>query len=404
MATTQVLREKVHNLKTQMRDLVKRAEDESREMTADELQQFDEMSADQDKADRELNARLLVLEQKQKEFEAEGEKAPKDEKKSEKELYLDAWHKYMSASRRSDLSQKDFQILQRGTNPLGTGTDALGGYTVPETYSTQLIEKMKWYGGMLEVSNIITTNSGETMYFADIDDTSGGGGLLTEGSAAPIADTTFGQTQLDSYMYTSGIVKMSIQLIQDNITNLQSELDRIIPKRLGRHFNAAATTGTGSSQPNGVVTATSKGADAAAVGTINRTDLLNLQHSIDKAYRNGGRYMFSDATLKAIKLLSIGSSDDRPLWVPSMRDGEPSTIEGYAYTINEDMADIGASAKSVLFGDFSKFYIRLVRGLAVARFDELYMANLQVGFLFYQRFDSELLDSNAIKHLLHPAS
>lgn len=402
MATTQELREKVHNLKTQMRDLVKRAEDESREMTADELQQFNQMSKDQDKADQELNARLLVLEQKQKEFETEPIREP-ESKKTQSERYKDTWERFMAYGA-SGMGRDEVEILKRGTNPLSTGTTTLGGYTVPETYSSQLIEKMKWYGGMMDVSTILTTNSGETMYFADIDDTTNTASLIAEGDPTAVLDTTFGQTRLDSYMYTSGIVKMSIQLIQDNIVNLQSELDRIIPKRIGRQFNAAATTGTGSSQPQGVVGATSKGADAAAAATISRNDLLTLQHSVDRAYRFDGRYMFSDATLLAIKKLAIGSADDRPLWVPSMRDGEPSTIEGYAYTINEDMADVGASAKSVLFGDFSKFYIRLVNGMGVVRFDELYMANLQIGFMFYQRFDSELIDSNAIKHLLHPSS
>lgn len=409
MATTQELREKVHSLKTQMRDLVKRAEDEKREMSADELDQFEQMSKDQDKADRELNARMLIISQKEKEYQESGESSRgTEEKKPYKDRYREAWEGFMTRGKDSlPVEQKQYLakgITTRGTDPLSSTTGNLGGYTVPETYSTELIEKMKWYGGMLQVSHILTTNSGETMYFPGIDDTSNTARLLTEGSQMNVKDTSFFQRQLDSYMYVTDIIKLPIQLIQDNIVNLQSELNRIVPEQLGRAFNTATTTADGSSKPQGVVGATSKGADAAAAATISRTDLLNLQHSVDRAYRFNGRYMFSDSTLLALKLLSIGSADDRPLWVPSMRDGSPSTIEGFPYTINDDMADVAGDAKSVLFGDFSKFYIRLVNGMSVVRFDEKYMDYLQIGFAFYQRMDSELIDTNAIKHLLHPTT
>ena len=164
MATTQELREKVHSLKTQMRDLVKRAEDEKREMSADELTQFEQMSKDQDIAERELSAKMRVLEQRQKDFEAEerSDKKP-DESKDHTSQYRAAYSDFMTRGK-SVLSQEQKQILMRGTNPLSSTTGNLGGYTVPETYSSQLIEQMKWYGGMMEAATIIPTNSGEKMY------------------------------------------------------------------------------------------------------------------------------------------------------------------------------------------------------------------------------------------------
>ena len=240
------------------------------------------------------------------------------------------------------------------------------------------------------------------MYFPLNDDTANVGSILAENASMAVSDTPFSQVELDSYMYTSGIVKVPIQLLQDNIVGLESYLNRVIPKRIGRAVNTHTTVGTGSSQPNGVVTASTLGATAAGASAIVRDDLLDLQHGVDIDYRFNGRYMFHDSTLLALKKLAVGSADDRPLWVPSTRDGAPSTIEGYAYTVNNDMPAIGTGNKSVLFGDFSEYHIRQVRGMAVVRFDEKYMDALQIGFAFYQRFDGELLDTNAVKHLIHP--
>src|SRR3546814_11896145 len=59
---------------------------------------------------------------------------------------------------------------------------------------------------------------------------------------------------------------------------------------LGRITNKHCTTGTGGSQPNGLITAATVG----KTGTTGQTltviydDLVDLEHSVDPAYREGG--------------------------------------------------------------------------------------------------------------------
>jgi HK97 family phage major capsid protein len=168
-------------------------------------------------------------------------------------------------------------------------------------------------------------------------------------------------------------------------------------------FNTYLTTGTGTAQPNGVVTAATASGVTAAASALDRDDLIDLIHSVDIAYRNspGSRLMFSDSTLAAIKKLTVGSADDRPLWSPSMREGEPDRIDGVPYVINNDMASIGTGNISVLYGDFQKYCVRLVKGIQMVRLNELYAANRSVGFFAFARMDGELLDSKALKSLVH---
>jgi HK97 family phage major capsid protein len=107
--------------------------------------------------------------------------------------------------------------------------------------------------------------------------------------------------------------------------------------------------------------------------------------------------------LKVLKLLVDGNN--RPLWQPgltaSFRDGaavdlaaSKPTILDHPYMINQDMAAPAANADSILFGDMSTFKVREVAGgTTVLRLVERYADYLQVGFIGFQRFDSNLIDA-----------
>ena len=114
--------------------------------------------------------------------------------------------------------------------------------------------------------------------------------------------------------------------------------------------------------------------------------------------------MFNDTTFKALRKLK--DDNDMPIWQPSVSQGAPDSLLGVKYVINQDMANIGASAKSILCGDFSKFIIRMVNDISVLRLTERYADQLAVGFIGYQSLDSRLIDAGThpIKYLVHAAS
>jgi len=78
---------------------------------------------------------------------------------------------------------------------------------------------------------------------------------------------------------------------------------------------------------------------------------------------------------------------------------------GYAYTVNDDVAAMAASAKSIAFGDFSQFVIRDVNGVDIRRFDDSNFAlNGQVGFCGWMRTGSNLLDTASVKVYVNSAT
>lgn len=276
-------------------------------------------------------------------------------------------------------------------NAQSVGTASAGGYLVPTTTVAQLLVELKAYGGMRSVSQIIQTASGETMNWPTLDDTTQTGELIAENTTATTQDMTFGQVALTPYKFSSKIFAISYELMQDSAVDVVGIVNSAAAARIGRSQNSYFTTGTGSSQPRGAVTAAASG----KVGTTGQTtsviydDLVDLEHSIDPAYRaNGCSWMLNDSSLKVLKKLKDGQS--RPLWLPGLSGlegpvGQP-TLMGYNYTINQDVALMAANAKSILFGTFGQYIIRDVMSMTMFRFDDSAYAKLgQVGFLAWMR-------------------
>jgi HK97 family phage major capsid protein len=290
------------------------------------------------------------------------------------------------------------------TRAQGTGTTA-GGYTIPKGFSGEVEKRLKLWGPMLDpgITRQLITSMGNQIEWPTMDDTSNKGALLAENTQDAEQDLVFGQKLLDAYKYTSKIIRVSEELLQDSGVDLVGLLADALAERLGRIGNEHITTGTGAAQPNGTVTASSLGFTAAANNAVSFDDLIELVHSIDPMYRAAGntRFMFRDATLKALRKLKDGNSNY--IWQPADASiGAPASILGYPYSINQDVAAIGTVAKSVVFGDFSRYVVRRVREFSMKRLVERYADFYQVGFLGFMRLDGELLDTTAVKHLVHP--
>lgn len=303
------------------------------------------------------------------------------------------------------MSGEDREVFQPYFSGGGIGTDTramattpatAGGALIPQEFYARLIEAMKAIGGVrLSRATIVQTSSGADMPIPLVDDTANVGALLAENTQVTEQDFTFAVKTLKSYVYTSKLVRVSFQMLQDAFFDVDGWLARALALRVARAINAHFTTGTGVSQPEGVVTgAQSYGTTATGAGNVTGVtydNLVNLIHSVDPSYRDNAEWMFNDSTLRAIK--QIKDSQNRPLWQQDMALGERPTILGYPYVINQDVAVMAASAKSILFGDFSYYLIREVQDLRVLRLDERYADFLQAGFLAFIRTDGLLANA-----------
>lgn len=402
----------------QMQEITLSAAREGRAMTEEEDQKWKNIEKDERALTSTIDAyertEKLVQERAGKHFEtttsAQAPTWTSDSTASrdagrEKE-YRESYAQYLREGMRSLTPEQRKLIETRGTDTQIVGTDSLGGYGVPDFWQAGIEKQMVDYSGILAAADVMRTSGGNTLYFVTEDDTSTSAVKIAEAASFTVQDVTYGQKQLDAYKYGS-LIKVSWELLQDSAYNPEQDLTATFAARFGRKLNTECTTGDGTGDPNGVVTATSVGKTAASATAITFAEIIDLIHSIDPAHRASPRFglMFHDTVLAYLKKLSIGTGDARPLWQPSFREGEPDRIDGHRYWINQAMdSSINASSKLILAGDFSKYKIRIAQDMRMKRLDELYSADGLVGFQAWMRFDGELMNTSAIKHLITAAS
>lgn len=297
----------------------------------------------------------------------------------------------------ADMRTPDVEGWQKRA-AMGTTSGAVGLYTVPDEMMGALETAMLAFGGMRQVASVIRTDRGADLPIPTSDDTSNKGVILAENTQVAEVDITFGQLVLQAYKYSSKLVLVSQELLQDSSINVGALIGEKLGERIGRITNDHFTTGTGSSQPNGIVTAgTSSSVTLSGTATISYDNIVDLIHSVDPSYRVNGKFMFHDGMLKIIKKIKVlqysGDTVGAPLWTPGLVASQPDTILGYTYLINQSMTTPATSVKSILFGDFSKYIIRDTRDITLVRLDERYADYHQVGFLAFSRHDGDLLDA-----------
>ncbi len=289
------------------------------------------------------------------------------------------------------------------TRAQSEGTASAGGYTVPETFRNKIVERMKAFGGVASVAEVITTADGRPMEWMTNDDTGNTGAIVAEnGAPAGGADLVFGQKTLGAYKYmavgASGLaLKVPVELLQDSAINLQDFIARKLGERIARAQATHLVTGNGTTQPLGLTT----GITPIELGTaLSYAHLLTVVHSVDPEYRANAAWMFNDATLKAIHGLVDGNG--RPLLNASVDGitGRPAmSLLGYPIVIDQAFSTYDAADDDLpmgAFGDFREGYvIRRVRDVQMIVDPLTYSLNAQVGFIAWARMDATQNNTNA---------
>lgn len=296
-------------------------------------------------------------------------------------------------------------------NTMSTTTGSEGGFTVPSLIASSLITSLKNYSSMRNVAELLTTQSGGPLAYPTSDGTAEVGEIVPENTNATALDVTFGTAALNCYKFSSKVVAVPIELLMDSGIDIEAMVNARLSERIGRINNQLFTTGTGTSQPFGIVTRASSGTVLATgkTTTFDYDDLVNLQESIDDSYNMGGnaKFMMSQAARRVLRKLKDTSG--RPIWTPGYELGAtagiPDLLMGSQVVINNDMAAPAANAKSIIYGDLRRYMIRDSMQVSLFRFtDSAYTQKGQIGFLAWARSGGNLLDTSAVKFLQHSAS
>lgn len=305
------------------------------------------------------------------------------------------------------------RVQEAGTITITQSEGSAGGYFVPAEFQYEIDQATKYYCPLLDgtIALVIRTDSGAVLPFPTGNDTTNVAQLVGESGTVTEQDFALGVVNFNAYKYTSQIVKVTSELMQDSAFDIYEYLAQRFGERFGRAFETAFTTGAGGgSAPTGFLTAIANGGGTPVIAngsnpndgsgntganSIGSQDIVNLEHAVDPSYRRKAKYVLHDKSLGFLQ--GLLDKYGRPLWTPGVANNAPDMINGYEYVIDQAMPQIGASNVTVAFGDFSKFVIRVVSQPVIKRLVELYAANDEVGFLAFQRVDSNVVDAG-----LHP--
>ena len=180
------------------------------------------------------------------------------------------------------LSAEDWATVR---NTMSTGTNSEGGFTVDSQVAMMVLDAMKAYGGMRGVATMIQTSGVGAMSFPTSDGTAEEGEIVAENQSATDLDLSFGTISLPVYKFSSKVVAVPFELLQDSNVDIEAFVQQRLITRLGRVTNRMFTTGTGTAQPKGVATAATVGVTAAnsssQVTSVTYDSLVALQHSVD---------------------------------------------------------------------------------------------------------------------------
>ncbi len=317
------------------------------------------------------------------------------------------------AEERQDAKPSDDDILRKMVEgeirgyefrDLSVGTSTAGGNTVPTSFLAQLQEHMIEVSAIRQAgATVITTDAGEALEIPKTTAHSSAA-IISEGGSITESDPTFGKVTLNAYKYGLSI-DISTELEQDSAFDLSGYLARQAGRAIGNASGAHFVTGDGSSKPNGVATASTLGVTGATSvsGAFTADNLIDLYFSVIAPYRANATWLMADGAIASARKLKDGN--DQYLWVPGLQAGVTDTLLGKPVISDTNVADQATSAKSVLFGDFSTYFIRDVRGFRAERSVDFKFSTDQATWRFLFRTDGDLVDTTgAVKHFVGGAS
>lgn len=230
------------------------------------------------------------------------------------------------------------------------------------------------------------------------------GTITAEAAGITEGDSTISQVTLNPYKY--GITNLwSAELAQDNTIGLEDLIARTTGRSLAIAIGGALTTGDGTDDPNGIVTAATVGGTGVGTGTsygtyFGPTDLVKLFYKPAAPYRAVGSWMANATTLAEIR--NARATTGEHLWQPSLVAGAPETLLGRPIYENPGMAN-GSAARSVIFGDLSRYVVARVVPIRVESSIHYKFSTDQLALRTIERVDGDLVDAAGVYYLLNAA-
>ena len=359
---------------------------ESRDLTADEQEKYDRISA-------ELDSRAQTIEQ----LKADEERAARldavaaEIRTDEEPAGDDSDAEAIRALVRGEVRSHNFEKRDVLTSSTGA--------PVPTSFYDEVIMRARLVGPMLDVTTVLNTAGGETLQVPALSTYSTSSTVTAQGANFSESDPVFNSfTELKAYKY-GFLIQVSREMIEDSGVNLLGFLADQVGNGLGYNVQAALTTGTGTVQPTGIVNAAGSGVTGGTgvTGAFTADNMIDLYYSLDGAARllPGVGWMMNGAAIGAVRKLKDTAGNY--IFSPALDGNSRDLLLGRPVYENPHMANPAVNAKSVIVGHLPSYFVRTVGGIRLDRSDEFAFNADLVTFRATMRVDGALPQSSHIK-------
>jgi HK97 family phage major capsid protein len=309
------------------------------------------------------------------------------------------------------------RYLRRGiesgleTKAIGSSTDAIGGYAVPEEIDRVIDQTLTAISPIRAIANVVKVGSAGYRKL-----------IATGGTPSGFVGFEDAPTETDTPKFTEVVPPsgelyanpaVSQQMLDDAMFDVEKFLAHEIATEFARAEGQAFVAGNGTNQPLGFLSSpngvTADGTrpmgtlqfigtgTAGAFPSTNPADkLIDLVQSLRSPYRQGAVFVMNSATAAAIRKFKASTGEF--LFQPSLSAGQPATLLGYPLIEAEDMPDIAASSLSIAFGNFKAGYVIAERNATTILRDP-YTHKPYVHFYATKRVGGQVVNSESIKLL-----
>jgi HK97 family phage major capsid protein len=318
--------------------------------------------------------------------------------KEEAEVYKQAFR--MWASDRSHNAENFWRTADPNfTRAMEEGTDAEGGYLVPEDWRDELIHDPGAPGSVIRpYCNVVQTgrDAGNMPTFGSVT----WAGIAEEGAYTGAESTpTIGQVAFTIWK-SGGLVRVSSELLEDEAHNLPSTLNQVFNEAAGRYEDEQVIAGDGTTEPQGLRTASITDVLMASATAVVAADVNKLYWQLPAQFRANATFYSGSSFMQ--QLSSIGSTAAGQTFGEDLTAAPGDTFRGrptalFDGTGWDDAAAIAANEEVGAFGDFRNYYMIDRVGISIRRNDSLYMGTDQVGFFARKRGDGRVGLTNAFR-------
>ena len=310
----------------------------------------------------------------------------------------------------------DSEYAKRWINALVSGNPmemralslSSSGAAIPTDMERRIVERMRQASVMRGLCNVVPIDSKRTITVENALPTTS---LVSEGGTISASDPTF-STAISVVPYKFATrVTMSQEFIEDAIGQggIGGGLNYVADKcamSIALSQEEYLTVGTGSSQPEGIESASitqienigAGGAGNSANDDLTGDMLINCVHRISPQYRSGARFswIMHDSLIQHIRKIKVNTTDY--VWKPSetggLSDGVPGTIYGIPYRLNAYINTASSTTNGEVVAVVGNFeYMELFERTGVTSLLDPYSAasTHQTNLYLYTRWDSHIM-------------